>query len=170
MGIVGLGNIGGAVARVGQAFGMETIAWSENLTDEKAQAAGVKRVEKMALFAHADIVTLHLILSKRTRGIVGQSELALMKPSAWLINTSRGPLVDETALIETLALRRIRGAALDVYDVEPVPVSHRLRALDNVLGTPHIGFVTEETYRIFYGDTVENICAWLDGNPIRVVS
>jgi len=169
LGVVGLGNIGRDIAKVGQAFGMKVIAWSQNLTAETAREAGAVRVEKEELFRLADIVTLHLILSHRTRGIVGATELALMKPSAWLINSSRGPLVDETALIECLSANRIAGAALDVYDEEPLPAGHPFRRLENVLATPHIGYVTEETYRIFYGDSVENLAAWLDGRPIRIL-
>lgn len=169
LGVLGLGNIGSAIARVARAFEMEVIAWSQNLTDEKAQAAGARRVEKEELFRQADIVTLHLILSGRTRGIVGQRELGLMKPSAWLINTSRGPLIDEAALIETLREHRIAGAALDVFDTEPLPADHPFRTLNRLLATPHIGYVTEDTYKIFYRDTVENLVAWLDGKPVRVM-
>ena len=169
LGVVGLGNIGGEIAKVAQAFGMKVIAWSQNLTDEKAREAGAERVEKLDLFRQADIVTLHLILSGRSRGIVGREELAAMKPSAWLINTSRGPLIDEAALIDTLTEGKIAGAALDVFDVEPLPADHPFRSLKNVLATPHVGYVTEDTYKIFYQDTVENVQAWLDGKPIRVV-
>ena len=169
LGIVGLGNIGRGVARVAQAFEMEVIAWSQNLTEEVAAASGVRRVEKEELFRQADIVTLHLILSGRSRGIVSAADLALMKPSAWLINTSRGPLIDEAALIEALGKRRIGGAALDVFDIEPLPADHAFRRLDNVLATPHVGFVTEDTYRLFYGDSVENLLAWLAGKPIRLM-
>ena len=169
LGVVGMGNIGSEIAKVALAFGMEVIAWSQNLTDEAAREAGAARVEKQDLFKRADIVTLHLILSHRSRGIVGAGELALMKPSSWLINSSRGPLIDETALIETLSARRIAGAAIDVYDEEPLAAGHPFRRLDNVLATPHIGYVTEDTYRIFYGDSVENIAAWLIGAPIRVM-
>jgi len=169
LGIVGLGNIGGAIARVARAFEMEVIAWSQNLTDEKAREAGARRVEKEELFRQADIVTLHLILSGRSKGIVGKDDLALMKKSAWLINSSRGPLIDEAALIETLQTKRIAGAALDVFDIEPLPTDHPFRSLDTVLATPHIGYVTEDTYKIFYQDTVENLAAWLDGKPIRLL-
>jgi phosphoglycerate dehydrogenase-like enzyme len=169
LGVLGLGNIGGAMARIARAFEMEVIAWSQNLTDDKAREAGARRVEKEDLFRQADIVTLHLILSGRTRDIVGRRELGLMKPSAWLINTSRGPLIDERALIETLQERRIAGAALDVFDTEPLPADHPFRTMDNLLATPHIGYVTEDTYKIFYRDTVENLLAWLDGKPIRVM-
>jgi phosphoglycerate dehydrogenase-like enzyme len=169
LGVVGLGNIGSEIAKIAQAFGMKVIAWSQNLTEEAAQEAGATRVEKEELFKRADIVTLHLILSHRSRGIVGAPELALMKPSAWLINSSRGPLIDEAALIETMTAKRIAGAALDVYDEEPLPAGHPFRRLDTVLATPHIGYVTEDTYRLFYQDSVENIAAWLDGAPIRVM-
>jgi phosphoglycerate dehydrogenase-like enzyme len=169
LGVVGLGNIGAAIARVARAFEMEVIAWSQNLTDKKATEAGARRVEKEDLFRQADIVTLHLILSGRSKGIVGKDELALMKPSAWLINTSRGPLIDEAALVETLQEKRIAGAAIDVFDTEPLPTDHPFRSLDNLLATPHVGYVTEDTYKIFYEDTVENLAAWLDGKPIRVL-
>jgi phosphoglycerate dehydrogenase-like enzyme len=169
LGIVGLGNIGAAIARVARAFEMEVIAWSQNLTDEKARDAGARRVEKEDLFRQADIVTLHLILSGRSKGIVGRDELALMKKSAWLINSSRGPLIDEAALIETLTDKRIAGAAIDVFDTEPLPADHPFRSMDNLLATPHIGYVTEDTYKIFYEDTVGNIAAYLDGKPIRVM-
>jgi phosphoglycerate dehydrogenase-like enzyme len=169
LGIIGLGRIGAAIARVAHAFEMEVIAWSQNLTEATAAAAGVRRVEKAALLQQADFVTLHLILSARSRGIIGAADLALMKPTAWLVNTSRGPLVDEPALIDALERGSIAGAALDVFDTEPLPAEHPLRKLDRVLATPHVGFVTKETYGIFYRDTVENILAWLDGAPIRVV-
>jgi phosphoglycerate dehydrogenase-like enzyme len=168
IGLVGLGNLGRRVAGVAKAFGMNAIAWSQNLTAEKAEATGVKLVTKDELFREADIVTIHLVLSPRSRGIVTAHEIGLMKPTAYLINTSRGPLIDETALVDALTHRRIAGAALDVFDTEPLPASHSFRTLDNVLATPHIGFVTRETYEIFYRDTVENILAWLGGKPIRV--
>ncbi len=161
LGILGLGRIGSASARIAAAFGMDVIAWSPNLTAEKAAAAGARYVEKDELFRTADIVTVHLVLGKRSRGIVGTAELALMKPDAWLVNTSRGPLVDEDALIATLRDGRIAGAALDVFATEPLPADHPFRTLPNVLATGHIGFVTRETYEIFYRDTVKNILAWL---------
>ena len=150
------------VARVARAFGMDAIAWSPNLTHEKAEAAGARLVAKDALFRQADIVTVHLILGQRSRGVVGATELALMKPGAWLVNTSRGPLVDETALIDALRRRRIAGTALDVYDVEPLPADHPFRTLPNVVATSHVGFVTRATYEIFFRDTVKNIVTWLD--------
>ncbi len=170
LGVIGLGRLGGAVARVGRAFDMQVLAWSQNLTRERAEAHGARLVSKEVLFREADIVTIHLVLSERTRGLVGRSDLELMKPTAYLVNTSRGPIVDEAALIETLRKRTIAGAALDVYDVEPLPESHPFRSLDNVLATPHIGFVTSSAYEVFYRDTVEDIVAWLDGRPVRVAT
>ena len=164
LGVIGLGNIGKEVARIALAFGMTVIAWSQNLTGEIASAAGATLVDKDALFRQADIVTIHLILSRRTSGLVGAAELALMKPTAWLVNTSRGPIVDEAALIEALQARSIAGAALDVFEIEPLPADHPFRRLDNVLATPHIGYVTEELYRTFYGDGAASIAAWLESN------
>ena len=161
LGVLGLGNIGSEVSRIGLAFGMEVIAWSQNLTADKAQTCGARLVSKEELFRSADILTIHLILSQRTKGLVGAAELQAMKPSAKLINTSRGPIVNEPALIEVLRERRIAGAALDVFDLEPLPADHPFRSLDNVLATPHIGFVARELYRTFYGDTVKNIMRWL---------
>jgi phosphoglycerate dehydrogenase-like enzyme len=162
LGVVGLGNVGGQVARIGRAFGMKIVAWSQNLTAEAAEAAGAELVTKSGLFRRADVVTIHLILSGRTRGLVGAAELALMKPTAWLINTSRGPIVDEQALIETLRARAIAGAAVDVFDTEPLPVKHPFRSLENLLATPHIGFVAEDLYRTFYGDAAAAIGSWLE--------
>jgi phosphoglycerate dehydrogenase-like enzyme len=167
LGVLGLGRIGSAVAKIGRAFNMEVIAWSQNLTRERAEAEGARLVSKEELFRQADFLTIHLILSRRTRGLVGASELALMKPSSRLINTSRGEVTDEAALIAALNERRIAGAALDVFSVEPLPESHPFRLLDNVIATPHIGYVSRRQYETFYGDTVENILAWLDGKPIR---
>jgi phosphoglycerate dehydrogenase-like enzyme len=169
LGIVGLGNIGRGICRVARAFEMEVVAWSQNLTAEAAADAGAKRVDKDELFRIADVITVHLVLSDRSRGIVGAPDIALMKPTAWLVNSSRGPLIDEGALVAALTERRIGGAALDVFDVEPLPAAHPFRKLDNLLATPHIGFVTEDTYKIFYQDTVENLAAWLDGTPIRLM-
>ncbi len=168
IGLVGLGSIGARMAEIAQAFGMGVIAWSQNLTRESAEKHGAQLVTKEELFRLADIVTVHLVLSPRSKGIVGTAELTLMKPTAFLINTSRGPLVDESALIDALQNQTIAGAALDVYDVEPLPESHPFRSLDRLLVTPHVGFVTTETYKIFYQDTVENIAAWLSGRPVRV--
>lgn len=162
LGVMGLGNIGGQVARIGQAFGMKVIAWSQNLTTDHAAAMGASLVAKDQLFREADILSIHLILSKRTRGLVGAPELALMKPTAWLVNTSRGQIVDEAALIQVLTSRTIAGAALDVFETEPLPTTHPFRILDNVLATPHIGYVAEDLYRTFYADAAANIGAWLD--------
>jgi phosphoglycerate dehydrogenase-like enzyme len=162
LGVVGLGSIGGQVARIGLAFGMKIIAWSQNMTPEIAEAAGARLVSKDELFRQADIVTIHLILSGRTRGIVGATELGLMKPTSRLINTSRGPIVDEASLIRALRSHAIAGAAIDVFDQEPLPLEHPFRSMDNVLTTPHVGYVTEGLYRMFYADTVANISAWLN--------
>jgi phosphoglycerate dehydrogenase-like enzyme len=162
LGVLGLGNIGAAVARIGLAFGMKIIAWSQNMTPEKAEAAGATLVSKDELFRQADIVTIHLILSGRTRGLVGAAALALMKPTSRLINTSRGPIVDEAALVKALRSHALAGAAIDVFDQEPLPSQHPFRTMDNVLATPHIGYVTENLYQTFYGDAVTSITAWLD--------
>jgi phosphoglycerate dehydrogenase-like enzyme len=167
--LLGLGNIGKTIARYGQAFGMDVIAWSQNLDPKDAAAAGVRYVEKDDLFRLGDFLSVHLRLSPRTRSLVDAQAFSLMKPTAIFINTSRGPIADESALIAALKERRIGGAALDTYDVEPLPIDHPFRTLDNVVATAHIGYVTEESYRLYYGDTVENILAWLDGAPIRVV-
>ncbi len=165
LGIVGLGKIGAAMARVAAAFEMEVLAWSPNLTREHAEAAGAHYAAKDALLANSDIVTLHLVLSDRSRGIIGAGDLGRMRPDAWIVNTSRGPLIDEAALIDALRNRHIAGAALDVYDVEPLSRDNPLRTLDNVVLTPHIGFVTENAYRVFYRDTVRAIVEWLDRPP-----
>ena len=162
LGVVGLGRVGGQVARIGLAFGMKIIAWSQNMTPEIAAAAGATMVPKSELFRQADIVTIHLVLSKRTRGLIGAAEFEVMNPAARLINTSRGPIVDEAALIAALQSRTIGGAALDVFDQEPLPAGHPFRSLDNVLATPHIGYVGEDLYRTFFQDVVASISAWLD--------
>jgi len=161
LGILGLGNIGSEVARIARAFGMDVIAWSQNLDPEKAQERGARWVSREDIFRQADILTIHLVLSRRTRGLVRESEFALMKPSARLVNTSRGPIVDEAALLDALRNRRIAGAAIDVFDIEPLPGDHALRQLDTVIATPHIGYVSRDLYRLFYQDTVANIAAWL---------
>lgn len=161
LGVLGLGNVGGQVARIGLAFGMEVIAWSQNLTADKAAAVGASLVSKEELFRRADVLTVHLILSKRSRGLVGAAELALMKPTALLINTSRGPIVDEGALVAALEAGSIAGAALDVFDAEPLPPDHPFRVLETVLATPHIGYVAEDLYRTFYGDAAAAIAGWL---------
>jgi phosphoglycerate dehydrogenase-like enzyme len=162
LGVVGLGNIGREIARIGHAFGMKIVAWSQNMTPEIANAARAELVAKGDLLRRADIVTIHLILSARTRGLIGRAELGFMKPTAILVNTSRGPIVDEAALIAALQSRAIAGAALDVFDHEPLPKDHPFRSLDNVIATPHIGYVAEDLYRTFYGDTVAGITSWLD--------
>ena len=164
LGILGLGRIGSQVARIGSAFGMNLIAWSQNMTPEATQAAGALVVSKDQLFERADILTVHLVLSNRTRGLVGSLELDKMKPTAWLINTSRGAIVEESALINVLKNKRIAGAAIDVFDIEPLPPDHPFRTLDNVLATPHIGYVSRGLYKTFYQDTVANIHKWLDNH------
>lgn len=166
LGLAGLGRVGRQVAGYAQAFGMEVIAWSPNLTADRAKEAGAKLVDKETLFARSDFISVHLVLSVTTRGIIGRKSLSLMKPAAYLVNTSRGPLIDEAALLEVLQAGRIAGAALDVYDQEPLPAAHLFRALPNVLATPHIGYVTEDTYRVFYNDTVSAIREWLDEQEI----
>ena len=170
LGIVGLGRIGAQVAKVGQAFGMDVIAWSPNLNDERAAEVRVERVDKATLFAATDVVTLHVVLSERSLGLVGPEDLGHMKSMAYLVNTSRGPLVDEAALLEALQSGAIAGAGLDVYDVEPLPADHPLRTLPNTVLTPHLGYVTEETYRTGFADAVDNIIAWADGAPVRVLT
>jgi phosphoglycerate dehydrogenase-like enzyme len=164
LGIVGLGSVGTRVAKVAHAFGMNVIAWSQNLTAERAAAAGATLVSKEQLFREADVVTIHLVLSERTRGLVGAHLLALMKPTARLVNTSRGPIVVEAELIEALNSRRIAGAAIDVYDTEPLPADHPYRKIDRLLATPHIGYVSRDLYETFYGDTAANIAAWLQSH------
>jgi phosphoglycerate dehydrogenase-like enzyme len=163
LGLLGLGNIGSAVAQIGKAFGMTVIAWSQNLTAERAGAAGAVLVSKDELFRQADVLSIHLVLSGRTRGLVGTAELALMKPTASLVNTSRGPIVVEADLLEALQKGKIAGAAVDVFDQEPLPLDHPFRSLPNLLATPHIGYVSRGLYERFYQDTVDNIAKWLDG-------
>jgi phosphoglycerate dehydrogenase-like enzyme len=165
LGLLGLGNVGGPVAQIGRAFGMNVIAWSQNLTAERAAAASAELVSKEELFKRADVVSVHVVLSDRTRGLVGAPELALMKPTARLVNTSRGPIVVEADLINALKARKIAGAAIDVFDQEPLPLDHPFRTLANLLATPHIGYVSRGLYTRFYQDTVENIRRWLDGQP-----
>jgi phosphoglycerate dehydrogenase-like enzyme len=162
LGVLGLGNIGAQVARIGLAFGMNVIAWSQNMTPEIAKAAGAKLVSKDELFRESDILTIHLVLSARTKGIVGAAELAMMKPTARLINTSRGPIVDEPSLIKALGSHAIAAAGIDVFDDEPLPPQHPFRNMENVLATPHIGYVTDSLYRTVYGDVVTSITTWLD--------
>ncbi len=169
LGVIGLGRLGAMVATIGKAFEMDVIAWSQNLTAERCAGLGVTLVDKETLLARADVVTIHLVLSERTRGIVGARELSLMKPTAYLVNTSRGPMIDVTALVDALETKRIAGAAVDVYDTEPIAADHPLLTLENALVTPHIGYVTEDNYRRFLGQIVDNIEAWLNGAPIRVL-
>jgi phosphoglycerate dehydrogenase-like enzyme len=170
LGLIGLGRLGSQVARFGQAFGMGVIAWSENLTPGRAAECGAERVSKDELFKRADVISIHTRFSNRTKGLVGARELALMKPTALLVNTSRGPIIDERALLEALSSGTIAGAALDVYDKEPLPPDHPLRREPRALLTPHIGYVTEETYRVFYSGTVAAIEGWLAGKPIHVLT
>ncbi len=170
LGVLGLGRLGGQVATIGQAFGMAVIAWSRNLTAERCAEIGATLVGKDELFSRADVLTIHLVLGERTRGLVQAADLARLKPSATFVNTSRGPIVDEAALIEVLEDRRIAGAALDGYDTEPLPLDHPFRRLDNTVITPHLGYVSVENYQGFYGGMVDNIRAWLAGTPINVMS
>jgi phosphoglycerate dehydrogenase-like enzyme len=169
LGVLGLGNIGARVAAIGKAFGMQCSAWSQNLTREKADAAGVQLASREELFAKSDVVTIHLVLSDRTRGLVSSSDLNRMKPGAVLVNTSRGPIVVEQDLIRVLKTGKLH-AALDVYEHEPLPAGHALRTMENVTLSPHLGYVHEDNYRIFYADSVENVAAWLAGKPIRVIN
>jgi phosphoglycerate dehydrogenase-like enzyme len=170
LGLLGLGRIGKRMAEYGKAFGMNVIAWSQNLTEEAAFAVGVKRVEKDELFEEADVLSIHVILSERTRGLVTARELGLMKREAYLINTSRGPIVEEAALLDALKKRRIAGAGLDVFDIEPPPQDHPFRTMDNVTLTPHLGYVTRETLQGFYTDAADGIASFLEGNPVRIAN
>lgn len=169
LGVIGLGRLGAQVARFGLAFGMDVRSWSENLTDERAQEIGVRLVSKRELLESADFVTIHLRLSDRTRGLIGPEELSVMRQDAYLINTSRGEIVDEDALVRAVRAQTIAGAALDVYSQEPLPPDHPFRTEPRIVATPHIGYVTKETYRIFFGDAVEDIAAWAAGSPVRVL-
>lgn len=170
LGLVGLGNVGLHMARVGQAFGMQVIAWSPHLTDARAAQAGVRRVDKQALFASADVVSLHLVLSPATAGVVAAAELAAMRPQAFLVNTARAGLVDEAALIEALAAGRIGGAGLDVFWQEPLPASHALCTLPNVLLSPHLGYATQENLTAFYRNVVHNIRTWMEGGAPQLLA
>ena len=169
LGVIGLGGLGSRVAKVGRAFEMDVIAWSQNLTEARAAEVGAKLVSKDELLSRADVASIHLVLSDRTRGLIGARELSLMKPTAYLVNTSRGPIVDEGALVAAVRGGRIAGAGLDVYDDEPLPLDHPLRNLRNTVITPHLGYVTEEGYRIFYGHALEDVKGWLAGQPVRVL-
>lgn len=170
LGVVGLGRLGRRMVPVARAFGMDVIAWSPNLTAEAAKAAGSTRVEKADLFRRADVISLHLVLGERSRGVVGAAEIGLMQPHAVLVNTSRGPLIDGPALLEALRAGRIGGAALDVFDVEPLPADDPLRHMDNVVLTPHLGYVVRERMKDFYEETAENVRAFLDGAPVRTIT
>jgi phosphoglycerate dehydrogenase-like enzyme len=170
LGIVGLGRLGGRVATIARAFEMEVIAWSQNLRAERAREAGVEAVTRESLFARADVVTIHLVLSDRTRGLIGAGDLARMKRTAYLVNTSRGPIVDEAAVLDALHAGRIAGAAVDVYDIEPLPADHPWRSAPNTVLTPHLGYVSTGTYELFFRDAVEDIAAFRAGRPMRVLS
>jgi phosphoglycerate dehydrogenase-like enzyme len=170
LGLLGLGRIGALVARVGIAFGMDVVAWSQNLTAERAAEVGARLVDIDELLATSDVVSIHLVLSDRTRGLLGANELAAMKPTAFLVNTSRGPIVDHDALVNALRDGTIAGAGLDVFDVEPLPADDPLRALPNTVLTPHTGYVVSQCYEIFYREIVADIAAWRGGQPIRVIA
>ena len=170
LGVVGVGNLGARAAKAGVAFGMDVSGWSRSLTEERCRELGIRRVASLdELLAGSDVITLHLTLNAQSRGLIGEREFGLMRPGAILVNTSRGPIVDERALIDALRGRRIAGAGIDVYDVEPLPDDHPFRSLDNLVATPHLGYVTEESYRVYYGQAVEDIAAWMGGNPVRVL-
>jgi len=169
LGVLGLGKLGTQVTRVGLAFGMEVISWSQNLTPERASDVGALRVEKDELFAKSDIVTIHVVLSDRTRGLIGAHEIGLMKPTAYIINTSRGPVIREKALIDALSEGRIAGAGMDVFQTEPLPGDHPYLSLPNTVVTPHVGYVTREGFQIYFTHAVEDVAAWLAGKPIRVL-
>lgn len=170
LGVIGLGRLGSQVARLGQAFGMEVLGWSQNLTRDGASEVGVSLVSKEELLRRSDFVTIHLRLSDRTRGLIGQGELSSMRPTAYLVNTSRGPIVNEAALLTAVRTGVIAGAALDVYDQEPLPQDHPFRYEPGILATPHVGYVTRESYQVFYEGAIEAIEAWRDGSPIRLIS
>jgi phosphoglycerate dehydrogenase-like enzyme len=170
LGLIGLGNLGAKVGKIGAAMGMKLVAWSENLTPERAHERGAERVDKDELFKRSDVISIHSVLSPRTRGLVGARELGLMKPTALLINTSRGPIVDEKAILAALKEKRIAGYGADTFDLEPLPADHPLRSEPRALLTPHLGYVTEETYRDFYAGMVAAIEGWLAGKPVGVIS
>ncbi|WP_460110166.1 D-2-hydroxyacid dehydrogenase family protein [Pseudomonas sp. S3_H04] len=170
LGILGLGSIGQRVAQFGQVFGMRVIAWSENLTVERAEQVGVTYVKKQALFEQADVLSVHLVLSERSRGLVDAQALGWMKPTALLVNTARGPIVDEAALIKALQKQQIAGAALDVFEQEPLPAMHPFRTLDNVLATPHVGYVSRQNYEQFFSQMIEDVQAWAARDPVRLLN
>jgi phosphoglycerate dehydrogenase-like enzyme len=169
LGLIGLGRVGAKVAKAAQAFDMDVVAWSANMTPDRAQACGARYVSREELFSQSDFISVHVVLGDRTRGMIGDREFAMMKPTAYLINTSRGPIVDEAAMIEALGRGRIAGAGLDVFDVEPLPLDHPLRRLPNTVLTPHIGYASKESYALYYQQMLENIEAWLDGTPMRPI-
>jgi phosphoglycerate dehydrogenase-like enzyme len=170
LGILGLGRLGAQMAHIGNAFGMKTIAWSQNLTADRAAEAGATRVDQCELFGMSDVLTIHLLLSDRTRGLVGRNEIALMKKSAILVNTARAAIVDESALIDALIAGRIAGAGLDVYSREPLPPEAPILSVPNTVLTPHLGYVTRDTYEIYFPQALEDIEAWLNGTPIRIIA
>jgi D-3-phosphoglycerate dehydrogenase len=170
LGILGLGKLGTRTANIAKAFGMKVIAWSQNLTPEKCQEVGVGYVSKDDLFRQSDFITIHVVLSPRSRGMVGAKEVGLMKPSAFIINTSRGPIIDEAALLAALRDKKIAGAGLDTFDVEPLPLDHPLRKMDNVVLTPHLGYVSEQNYKNYFSGVAEDIRGFLDGKPVRVMT
>ena len=170
LGMLGLGKLGTRTANIAKAFGMKVIAWSQNLTPEKCQEAGVGYVSKDDLFRQSDFITIHVVLSPRSRGLVGAKEFGLMKPSAFIINTSRGPIIDEAAMLAALREKKIAGAGLDVFDIEPLPLDHPLRKMDNVVLTPHLGYVSEQNYRHYFAGVVEDIRGFLDGKPVRAMT
>jgi D-3-phosphoglycerate dehydrogenase len=170
LGVLGLGKLGARAAGVGKAFGMKVIAWSQNLTPERCKEVGVEYSAKEDLFRNADVITIHLVLSDRTRGLISSKELGLMKKTAYIVNTSRGPIIDEKALIDALNAKQIAGAGLDVFDVEPLPLDHVFRKMDNVVITPHLGYVSQQNYERYYPDIVDNIRGFLDGKPTRIVA
>ncbi|MGA8613240.1 MAG: D-2-hydroxyacid dehydrogenase family protein [Xanthobacteraceae bacterium] len=170
LGVLGLGKLGTRTANIAKAFGMKVIAWSQNLTPEKSQEVGVGYVSKDDLFRQADFITIHVVLSPRSRGLVGAKEFGLMKPSAFIINTSRGPIIDEAAMLAALREKKIAGAGLDVFDIEPLPVDHPLRKMDNVVLTPHLGYVSEQNYKHYFAGVVEDIRGFLDGKPVRAMT
>jgi phosphoglycerate dehydrogenase-like enzyme len=170
LGVLGLGKLGTRTSRIAQAFGMKVIAWSQNLTPEKCKEVGVDYVSKEELFRQADFITIHLVLSQRSRGLVGANEFGLMKPSAYIVNTSRGPIIDEAAMLAALRANKIAGAGLDVFDIEPLPLDHPFRKMDNVVLTPHLGYVATQNYRAYFAGVVDDIRAFLDGKPVRVMT
>jgi len=170
LGVLGLGKLGTRTANIAKAFGMKVIAWSQNLTPEKASEAGATHVSKDDLFRQSDLITIHVVLSPRSRGLVGANEFGLMKPTAYIINTSRGPIIDEAALLAALRDKKIAGAGLDVFDIEPLPLDHPLRKMDNAVITPHLGYVSEQNYKNYFAGVAEDIRGFLDAKPVRVMT